>query len=152
MKTLYIALGTLSLALGILGIFLPLLPTTPFLLLTAALYFKSSPRLYNWLLNHKHLGPYIRNFRENKAIPLRAKIISISLMWITMLYCVFFIIPYIWVKVILLIIAAGVTWKIQRNCPPSVQCKLPPCFSLFKFLRSSLSKQLCSLSVCRGST
>ena len=95
MKTLYIALGTLSLALGILGIFLPLLPTTPFLLLTAALYFKSSPRLYNWLLNHKHLGPYIRNFRENKAIPLRAKIISISLMWITMLYCVFFIIPYI---------------------------------------------------------
>ena len=68
MKTLYIALGTLSLALGILGIFLPLLPTTPFLLLTAALYFKSSPRLYNWLLNQKHLGPYIRNFRENKAI------------------------------------------------------------------------------------
>ena len=106
MKTLYIALGTLSLALGILGIFLPLLPTTPFLLLTAALYFKSSPRL------HKHLGPYIRNFRENKAIPLRAKIISISLMWITMLYCVFFIIPYIWVKVILLIIAAGVTYHI----------------------------------------
>ena len=104
MKTLYIALGTLSLALGILGIFLPLLPTTPFLLLTAALYFKSSPRLYNWLLNHKHLGPYIRNFR--------AKIISISLMWITMLYCVFFIVPYIWVKVILLIIAAGVTYHI----------------------------------------
>ena len=101
-----------SLALGILGIFLPLLPTTPFLLLTAALYFKSSPRLYNWLLNHKHLGPYIRNFRENKAIPLRAKIISISLMWITMLYCVFFIVPYIWVKVILLIIAAGVTYHI----------------------------------------
>ena len=106
MKTLYIALGTLSLALGILGIFLPLLPTTPFLLLTAALYFKSSPRLY------KHLGPYIRSFRENKAIPLRAKIISISLMWITMLYCVFFIVPYIWVKVILLIIAAGVTYHI----------------------------------------
>ena len=101
-----------SLALGILGIFLPLLPTTPFLLLTAALYFKSSPRLYNWLLNQKHLGPYIRNFRENKAIPLRAKIISISLMWITMLYCVFFIVPYIWVKVILLIIAAGVTYHI----------------------------------------
>ena len=70
MKTLYIALGTLSLALGILGIFLPLLPTTPFLLLTAALYFKSSPRLYNWLLNQKHLGPYIRNFRENNAIPV----------------------------------------------------------------------------------
>lgn len=73
MKTLYIALGTLSLALGILGIFLPLLPTTPFLLLTAALYFKSSPRLYNWLLNQKHLGPYIRNFRENKSHPSTRK-------------------------------------------------------------------------------
>lgn len=90
MKTLYIVLGSISLALGILGIFLPLLPTTPFLLLTAALYFKGSPRLYNWLLNHRHFGPYIRNFRENKAIPLRAKIISLVLMWGTMLYCIFF--------------------------------------------------------------
>ena len=67
---------TISLALGILGIFLPLLPTTPFLLLTAALYFKGSFRLYNWLLNHRYFGPYIRNYRENKAIPLRAKIVS----------------------------------------------------------------------------
>ena len=90
MKTICIILGTVSLALGILGIFLPLLPTTPFLLLTAALYFKGSPRLYQWLLNQKHLGPYIRNFRENKAIPLRAKVISLVLMWGTMLYCIFF--------------------------------------------------------------
>lgn len=112
MKALYIGIGTLSLFLGILGIFVPLLPTTPFLLLTAALYFKSSPRLYAWLLNQKHLGPYIRNFRENKAIPLRAKIISISLMWGTMLYCVFFIIPFLWVKIVLLLIAAGVTYHI----------------------------------------
>ena len=79
MKVLYILFGTLSLALGIIGIFLPLLPTTPFLLLTAALYVRSSPRLYNRLLHHKYLGSYIRNFRENKAIPLRAKIISVSL-------------------------------------------------------------------------
>ena len=105
MKTLYIVLGSISLALGILGIFLPLLPTTPFLLLTAALYFKGSPRLYNWLLNH-------RNFRENKAIPLRAKIISLVLMWGTMLYCIFFLIPFIWVKILLGLIAAGVTYHI----------------------------------------
>ena len=85
MKTLYIVIGTISLALGILGIFLPLLPTTPFLLLTAALYFKGSSRLYNWLLNHRYFGPYIRNYRENKAIPLRAKIVSLVLMWGTML-------------------------------------------------------------------
>lgn len=94
MKVLYILFGTLSLALGIIGIFLPLLPTTPFLLLTAALYVRSSPRLYNRLLHHKYLGSYIRNFRENKAIPLRAKIISVSLIWITILNCIFFIVPY----------------------------------------------------------
>lgn len=112
MKTLYITLGTVSLALGILGIFLPLLPTTPFLLLTAALYFKGSPRLYQWLLNHKYLGPYIRNFRENKAIPLRAKVISLLLMWGTMLYCIFFLIPLVWVNILLFLIAAGVTYHI----------------------------------------
>ena len=112
MKTLYIALGTLSLALGILGIFLPLLPTTPFLLLTAALYCKSSPRLYNWLLNQKHLGPYIRNFRVNKAIPLRAKIISLLLMWGTMVYCIFFLIPLTEIKTVLFLVAVGVTWHI----------------------------------------
>lgn len=112
MKTICIILGTISLALGILGIFLPLLPTTPFLLLTATLYFRGSPRLYQWLLSHKHLGPYIRNFRENKAMPLRAKIISLLLMWSTMLYCIFVLIPLLWVKILMFLIAAGVTYHI----------------------------------------
>ena len=112
MKTVCIILGTVSLTLGIIGIFLPLLPTTPFLLLTAALYFRGSPRLYQWLLNHKHFGPYIRNFRENKAIPLRAKIISLLLMWGTMIYCIFFLIPLVWVKVVMFLVAAGVSWHI----------------------------------------
>ncbi len=112
MKYVYIALGTLSLVLGVLGIFLPLLPTTPFLLLTATLYFKSSPKLYDWLLNHKYFGSYIRNYRENKAIPLRAKIISITLLWTTISYCIFFILPYLWVKILLFLIAAGVTYHI----------------------------------------
>lgn len=112
MKILYIILGSISLGLGILGIFLPLLPTTPFLLLTAALYFRGSPQLYNWLINHKYMGPYILNFRENKAIPLRAKIISVSLLWITILSCIFFIIPLWWVKILLFFIAAGVTYHI----------------------------------------
>ena len=111
-KVVYIILGSISLALGILGIFLPLLPTTPFLLLTAALYFRGSPELYDWLLNHKYLGPYIRNFRENKAIPLRAKIISITLLWATMSYCIFCVVPSLWVKIILFLIAVGVTYHI----------------------------------------
>ena len=112
MNVLYVILGTISLVLGITGIFIPLLPTTPFLLLTATLYFRGSPRLYNWLINHKYLGTYIRNFRENKAIPLHAKIISVSLVWITILYCLFFVIPIGWVKVLLFCIAAGVTYHI----------------------------------------
>lgn len=106
---LYVILGSVSLALGILGIFLPLLPTTPFLLLTATLYFKSSPRLYGWLINHKQFGPYIRNFRENRAIPLRVKIFSVSLLWLTILYSAFFVVPHIWLKVVLIVVAAGVT-------------------------------------------
>ena len=109
MKIICIIVGTVSLAIGI---FVPLLPTTPFLLLTAALYFRGSPRLYQWLLNHKYFGTYIRNFRENKAIPLRAKVISLLLMWGTMLYCIFFLIPLTWIKVLLLLVAAGVTWHI----------------------------------------
>lgn len=112
MKILYIILGTLSLALGILGIFLPLLPTTPFLLLTATLYFKSSPRLYNWLISQKHLGPYILQFREHKAIPLRAKVVSVSLVWLTLSYCIFFVAPYIWLKIILFFLAIGISWHI----------------------------------------
>lgn len=112
MKALYILFGTLSLILGIIGVFLPLLPTTPFLLLTAALYVRSSPRLYHWLLHQKYLGNYIRNFRENKAIPLRAKIISISLIWITILNCIFFIAPYWWLKILLLLIAIGTCYHI----------------------------------------
>lgn len=109
MNILYIILGSISLALGVLGIFLPLLPTTPFLLLTAALYCKGSPRLYNWLINHKYFGAYIRNFREHKAIPLRAKILSVTLLWGTILYCAFFVVDLLWVKIMLLGIAIGVS-------------------------------------------
>ena len=78
MRIFLILCGCLAVVLGILGIFLPLLPTTPFLLLAAACFFRSSPRLYNWLISHKRMGPYIRNFREHRAIPLKAKVISVE--------------------------------------------------------------------------
>lgn len=109
LKYLYIAAGTLSLILGVVGIFVPLLPTTPFLLLTAALYFKSSPRLYDWLLRNHYLGIYIRNFREYKAIPLRAKIVSVVLLWATIGYCVLAVVEALWLRLLLAAIAVGVT-------------------------------------------
>ena len=112
MKIFYTVTGTISLVLGIIGIFVPLLPTTPFLLLSAAFYFRGSPRLYRWLIQQKQLGPHIKNFREYRAIPLRAKIISLSLIWITLSYCIFQIAPYLWLKIILLAIAIGTTWHI----------------------------------------
>ena len=109
MKYILAFLGSLSLALGILGIFLPVLPTTPFLLLAAALYVRSSERLYNWLMQHRHLGPYIKNFRENKAIPLRVKIVSVSLVWVTLLYCAVFVAKEWWMSLVFVTIATAVS-------------------------------------------
>lgn len=71
--------------------------------------FRGSPRMYHWLLAHKYLGPYIRSFREEKAIPLRAKIISVSLLWITGLHCVLFLFPYWWLKGMMALVTIGVT-------------------------------------------
>lgn len=80
-KALFILLGSASLALGLIGILLPGLPTTPFLLLTAALYMRGSERFYNLLMKNKHLGGYIHRYRQNKGMSLRAKINSILLQW-----------------------------------------------------------------------
>ena len=112
MRILLIVCGFMAMILGIMGIFLPLLPTTPFLLLAAACFFRSSPRLYQWLINHKQMGPYICNFREHKAIPLKAKIISVSMVWITMLIAAFGVVPYLWIRIGLLLLAAAISWHI----------------------------------------
>ena len=109
MKFLFAFLGTVSLMLGIMGVFLPVLPTTPFLLLSAALYMRSSQRLYNWLMSHKHLGAYIRNFREHKALPLRVKIVSVTMVWATLLYCAVSVAKTWWMSLVFIAIAIGVT-------------------------------------------
>jgi uncharacterized membrane protein YbaN (DUF454 family) len=98
--------------LGVAGIFLPVLPTTPFLLLTAALWLRGSPRLYGRLMADKRLGPYIRNFREHRAIPLRAKIVSVTTLWATILVSAFWAVHVWWLRVILLAVAVAVTWHI----------------------------------------
>ncbi|SIQ17493.1 hypothetical protein SAMN05880590_102417 [Rhizobium sp. RU35A] len=80
MRILLMGLGWLFVALGILGAFLPLLPTTPFLLLAVACFTRSSPRLEAWLLNHPRFGPPLRNWREHGAISRRAKVAAVGLM------------------------------------------------------------------------
>ncbi len=109
LRVVLVAAGSVSLFLGILGIILPLLPTTPFLLLAVACYARSSEKLYHWLLNHRLLGTHIKNYREGKGIPLRAKVTALSLLWLSIGYSALFLVPLFLVKLLLLFIASGVT-------------------------------------------
>jgi len=109
MKLMLVVLGFISLILAVIGVFIPILPTTPFLLLSAACFLRGSDRAYQWLMNHRLFGEYIRNFRDHKAIPLRTKIISVSLLWITILFSIFFVAEALYLRVMLAIIAIAVT-------------------------------------------
>jgi hypothetical protein len=77
------AMGMLSLVAGVIGVFVPVWPTTPFLLLSAACFLRSSERLYEWLVTHRHLGRYVRDLMSGRGIPLRAKVIALATMWLT---------------------------------------------------------------------
>jgi uncharacterized membrane protein YbaN (DUF454 family) len=112
MKIVLIILGFVSLTLGIIGIFLPLLPTTPLLLLAAWCFVRSSERLYRWLVSNRYFGEYIRNFRENRAIPLHAKVVAVSMVWLTIGYCVVVILDKWLLRIMLLAVAVAVTWHI----------------------------------------
>ena len=109
MKYILTILALLSLGLGILGIFLPVLPTTPFLLLAAALFLKGSKPLYEWLMSHPKLGPYISNFMVHKSIPLHVKVISVSMVWITLMYCAVAVAEHWALRLMFIAIATGVT-------------------------------------------
>lgn len=109
-----LAIGWLSVVLGVIGIFLPVLPTTPFLLLAAACFMRSSERFYNWLVMHPRLGPWIRDYLEGEGIPLKAKIYSISLMWISIgLSC--YLVPMFWARLFMLSSAVCVSIYILRQ-------------------------------------
>ena len=85
MKLFYNVAGTLAVLLGILGIFLPLLPTTPFLLLASWCFARGSERLHRWLLSHRVFGEYLRNFEAGRGIPLKAKILATVMLWASLL-------------------------------------------------------------------
>jgi uncharacterized protein len=101
--------GTIFVGLGVLGVFLPLLPATPFFLLAAACYVRSSQTFYDWLLNNRVIGGYIKDYREKRGIRLRAKIIAIALLWISILYTAIFAVNSITARAILVMIAIGTT-------------------------------------------
>jgi uncharacterized membrane protein YbaN (DUF454 family) len=85
MKPFYNVAGAIAVLLGILGIFLPLLPTTPFLLLASWCFARGSDRLHGWLLSHRVFGAYLRNFEEGRGIPRKAKIVATVLLWLSLL-------------------------------------------------------------------
>ncbi len=109
MRYILTILGLISLGLGIMGAFLPVLPTTPLLLLSAALFLRGNRRLYDWLMNHPRLGVYISNFMKHKAIPLRVKIVAVSMLWITLLYCAIWVAGHWAFRLFFILIAIGVT-------------------------------------------
>jgi uncharacterized membrane protein YbaN (DUF454 family) len=110
-RQLLLAAGTLSLAIGIVGIVVPLLPTTPFLLLAAGCYLRSSQRFYNWLMGNRFFGNYIRNYIEGRGIPVKVKLFIIILLWVTIGISIWLVAKPL-VTVILLIVAVGVTLHI----------------------------------------
>lgn len=109
LKPLLVVAGTLSLVLGIIGIFLPLLPTTPLLLLAAACYARSSRRFYRWLMGNRWFGEYLRNYRNGRGVTLAHKILTLALLWVTIGLTVLLAVSILWVRILLLLIAVGVT-------------------------------------------
>lgn len=108
-----IVCGTLSLGLGIVGIFVPLLPTTCFLLVAAWCYARSSSRLYDRLMRAKWIGGYLRRYRDERSIPSHVKIASLTMMWITIGYSIY-VFPNMLIRAALLLTAVGVTWHLYR--------------------------------------
>ncbi|MFP6848792.1 MAG: YbaN family protein [Pseudomonas sp.] len=114
MRYALLAIGWLSVALGVIGIFLPVLPTTPFLLLAAACFMRSSQRFYLWLVNHRQLGPWIVDYLEGQGIPFKGKVYAISLMWLSIgLSC--YLVPLFWARAFMLTSAVLVSLYILKQ-------------------------------------
>lgn len=114
MKVLLVAAGTLCVGLGVLGIFLPLLPTTVFLLMAAACYARSSDRFYQRLVNSRWLGSYIRNHREGRGMTRGQKALTLALLWAGIGATMFWTVDAWWLRALLLLIALGVTVHVVR--------------------------------------
>jgi uncharacterized protein len=105
----YLISGFLLVGIGILGIFLPLLPTTIFLILASACFMKSSPRANEWLKSNKYLGPYVKNYQEKTGLTINLKIINIIILWISISISAFYLTEEFYLRLLLAAIAVGVT-------------------------------------------
>jgi uncharacterized protein len=113
-KAIYIILGIFFVILGFIGIFLPVLPTTPFLLLAAFFFARSSERFLYWLLNNRWFGPYIRNYREGKGMTARNKAFTLTMLWLSIGLTIIYGVSALWLRLLLIGIASGVTFHLAR--------------------------------------
>lgn len=110
MRFIFFALGWLFFCLGLLGAFLPVLPTTPFMLLALAMFAKSSERFHRWLYNHRLFGPPLQKWHEHRVIPLKAKILSVSMMSMSLLYVILYSPIPVWMVVVTGLLMAYGAW------------------------------------------
>jgi len=108
-RPLLIIIGTASVALAVLGMFIPILPTTPFLLVAAACYARSSDRFLHWLLYNRWFGAYIRNYREGRGMPRATKVLTLLSLWVTLALSAVFATSAWWLRLLLAGIGLGVS-------------------------------------------
>lgn len=109
LKYILIGFGWIFVALGIIGIFVPLMPTTVFFILAAASFARSSDRFYSWLINHPRFGKFIKDYREKRGMPLKSKIIAVGMLYLTIGSSAYFFTDSLWVRLLLISIAIGVS-------------------------------------------
>ncbi|MFZ1700458.1 MAG: YbaN family protein [Pyrinomonadaceae bacterium] len=127
-KAFLIFLGTVCVGLGVLGMFLPLLPTTVFLLMAAYCYSKSSEKFHNWLLSNRWCGKYISNYRSGNGITMRQKISTIFSLWVSIGISMWFVMDTFWLTLILAAVAIGVSTHIAwlKTYRPEEHCESQP--------------------------
>lgn len=109
LRWILISCGWIAVAGGVVGVFLPLVPTVPFLLLAVACFSKSSERFHSWLVDHNNLGPLLRDYLRGVGIPLRAKTIAIGMVWVSFPATTILFARDFWLKTLLITVAVGVT-------------------------------------------
>jgi uncharacterized protein len=119
-KWVWAALGGLATGLGLVGIVLPVLPTTPFMLLAAACFMRSSDTMYGWFMSNRLFGGFVRSYREQGGVTPRTKIVALALLWAVIGYTSLAVVTSIWLQVLLACVAIGVTIYLVRlkTIPP----------------------------------
>ena len=109
MRSIYIIVGTIALVIGAIGLFLPVIPTTPLVILAAACYYRGSNRLHNWILSSRWFGETVKNYQEGRGLTRDTKVRAISMMWAMILISAWFFVSNLFVRVAIICVAIGVT-------------------------------------------